>query len=475
MATFYWHDYETFGTDPSRDRPCQFAGIRTDFELNIIGEPLVEYCRPAADFLPQPMACLITGITPQLALQKGLPEADFIRQIHQELSQPGTCGVGYNSIRFDDEVTRYTLFRNFYDPYAREWQNGNSRWDLIDVVRLTYALRPEGINWPTREDGSPSFKLEQLTHANGIEQQGAHDALVDVKATIELARLIRKHQPKLFDYALSLRSKRDVAGLIDIPSRKPLLHISSRFPASHGCAALVVPLAKHPRNSNGVIMANLSQDPASWIGLSVEEIQRRLFTRSSDLAEGEERIGLKTVHLNRSPMLAPAKMLDEVQAQRHHIDLAACRRHWQAWKAMDAGVLAKVVEAMDSVPVPRADVDSQLYGDFIPDADKNLLLQVRQSTPEELSRGPLPFSDKRLPEILFRYRARNWPETLSEEEAEHWQEHCFQRVTDPEAGASIVMDNFNAEIEQLLQKPELDDHSRSVLQALQQYGDQLLA
>ena len=172
MTSFYWHDYETFGADPAWDRPVQFAGLRTDADLNVIGDPLVLYARPADDFLPHPMACLITGITPQLALEKGVAECEFIARIHAELAQPGTCAVGYNSLRFDDEITRHTLYRNFFDPYAREWQNGNSRWDIIDLLRTAWALRPEGIEWPRREDGHVSFKLEQLTAANGI----AHSA-----------------------------------------------------------------------------------------------------------------------------------------------------------------------------------------------------------------------------------------------------------------------------------------------------------
>ncbi|HCS27478.1 MAG TPA: exodeoxyribonuclease I, partial [Spongiibacteraceae bacterium] len=228
----YWHDYETWGADPSRDRASQFAGVRTDADLNIVGEPLVIYNRPTPDMVPQPEACLVTGITPQEALEKGLPERDFIRAIHAELSQPGTCGVGYNSIRFDDEVTRYTLYRNFFDVYAREWQNGNSRWDLIDVVRLCCALRPEGIEWPVGENGAVSFKLELLTAANGLSHEAAHDALSDVHATIDLARLIKREKPKLFDYALGLRKKQHVAQLLDMNRQKPVLHISSRYPAS---------------------------------------------------------------------------------------------------------------------------------------------------------------------------------------------------------------------------------------------------
>lgn len=147
-TSFYWHDYETWGTDPRRDRAVQFAGLRTDLDFNPIGRPLMVYAKPADDMLPQPGACLVTGITPQHARKEGVCEADFFRAVHDELSRPGTCALGYNSIRFDDEFTRYGLYRNFYDPYAREWQNGNSRWDIIDTVRLMRALRRKGSTGP---------------------------------------------------------------------------------------------------------------------------------------------------------------------------------------------------------------------------------------------------------------------------------------------------------------------------------------
>ena len=243
-ASFLWHDYETFGADPRRDRPAQFAALRTDADLNEIGDPIELYCKPADDYLPHPAACLITGITPQKAQRRGLPEAEFARQVQSAMSEPGTCVAGYNSLRFDDEVSRHLFYRNLLDPYAREWQNGNSRWDLIDVVRAFYALRPEGIEWPLREDGAPSFKLEHLTAANGIAHEGAHDAVADVRATIALARLLKARNPKLFDYLLGLRGKRAVAKQLDLPSAKPLLHISRRYPASRGCSALVMPLVE---------------------------------------------------------------------------------------------------------------------------------------------------------------------------------------------------------------------------------------
>nr|EIQ9989368.1 exodeoxyribonuclease I [Escherichia coli] len=225
QSTFLIHDYETFGQHPALDRPAQFAGVRTDADFNIIEEPLVIYCRPSDDYLPQPEAVMITGITPQVALTRGVSEAEFSRQINQMFSVPGTCIMGYNNIRFDDEVSRNIFYRNFYDPYAYSWQNGNSRWDLLDVLRTCYALRPEGINWPENEEGLPSFKLEHLSKANGIEHENAHDAMADVYATIALAKLVKQAQPKLFDYLFQLRNKHKVSALLDIANMKPLVHI----------------------------------------------------------------------------------------------------------------------------------------------------------------------------------------------------------------------------------------------------------
>ncbi|MGH8553277.1 MAG: exodeoxyribonuclease I, partial [Methylococcales bacterium] len=326
--TIYWHDYETFGTDPAWDRPAQFAGVRTSEDLEIIGDPLVLYCKPANDMLPHPEACLITGITPQLATRKGLPEAHFIAAIHEQLARSATCGAGYNSLRFDDEVTRNCLYRNFYDPYAREWQHANSRWDIIDMLRLVRALRPENIAWPNTDEGIASFRLEDLTRANGIEHSGAHDALADVYATIAMARLIRDRIPKLYSYVYERRKKSLAGQLLVLEQPAPVLHVSGRYPSSEGCIALVAPLARHPVNSNGVIVYNLAKDPTMLLDGSIDEIQRFLFTARQELRAGDERVALKTVHLNKCPIVVPMKTMRDRDAERLHITVDRCLENW---------------------------------------------------------------------------------------------------------------------------------------------------
>lgn len=479
--TFYWHDYETFGADPSRDRPVQFAGLRTDLDLNIIGDPLVIFAKPADDFLPHPQACLVTGITPQQALREGVAERDFIARIHDELALPGTCAVGYNSLRFDDEVTRYTLYRNFYDPYAREWQNGNSRWDLIDMVRATFALRPEGIEWPLRDDGLPSFRLEDLTAANGISHQAAHDALSDVQATIALAGLVKARQPKLYDYMFRQRGKQAAMAQLDIDAMKPVLHVSGMFGAQRHNIALIVPLAVHPTNRNEVICYDLAVDPGPLAELSAAQLQSLLYTRAGDLPEGTDRPGLKSVHINRCPVLVTAKMADAATAERLGISGEVCRQHLAALREMRQRDPARFISKLHDVYgsrkfEPDTDPDRMLYGGgFFGEHDKRVMSRVRAADADDLAATSFVFEDPRLPEMLFRYRARNFPESLSEAEQAQWEEYRFARLTEPDAGGSICMEQYHTLIETLLEQGDLTDEQQQVLHQLLEYGDSLLA
>jgi len=476
--TYYWHDYETFGADPVRDRPVQFAGLRTDAELNPIGEPLTLFARPADDYLPHPEACLITGITPQRAAAEGMPEAEFIARVHEELARPGTCGVGYNSLRFDDELTRHALYRNFYDPYAREWQNGNSRWDLIDVVRTAEALRPEGIAWPRREDGLPSFRLEDLTAANGIAHEGAHDALSDVRATLALARLVRERQPKLFAWLQSHRDKNAAREALDLAALRPVLHVSGMFGAARHNCSLIVPLAMHPGNRNEVICYDLAEDPQPLVDGDAETLRSLLYTRAEELPEGVQRPGLKSVHLNRCPVLLPPKMLDGRLAERAGLDGERCRRHLatlRAWREGDPRGLADKLAAIHTRPPEsgRRDPELALYGGFLSDADRRACDAVRATPPAGLAGAAFAFEDPRLPELLFRYRARNYPETLDAEEREAWEAFRYRRLSGEDGFGALDLETFNARIEALA--ADAGPRAAALLADLQAWGDTLLA
>jgi exodeoxyribonuclease-1 len=472
QPTFFWHDYETFGADPRRDRPVQFAGIRTTMELEIVGEPVMFFGKPPTEMPPHPEACLITGITPQQAEREGVIEAEFAARVHEQLAEPGTCGVGYNSLRFDDEVTRQMLYRNFYEPYGREWEHGNSRWDLIDLVRMCEALRPEGIVWPTREDGSPSFKLEHLARANHLQQERAHDALSDVHALIGLARLIRVRQPRLWDWHFALRRKQRVFDLLDVVHMTPLVHVSSRYPASQHCLTLIAPLAMHPARPGEVIVYDLRSDPAELLTLDEDEIADRVFTSRADLPEGIERIALRTVRANRAPALAPLSALKGIDLARLQLDPARCLAYRDSLQAA-SGLREKMQRVFQrAAAMPKADdPELALYDGFLPNADKPLLAKLRATPPEQLGTHTFPFRDPRYAELLFRYRARNWPQTLDAQESARWEAFRRERLTRPSGLSHLTLDDYFARLAEL--RTEASGDRLALLDQLQAWGHEL--
>ena len=470
--TFLWHDYETFGINTRRARPAQFAAIRTDAELNVIGTPLMLYCQPAVDFLPDTQACLITGITPQLCLEKGIPEYQFAAQIEQAFSLPGTVGVGYNTIRFDDEITRFMFWRNLIDPYAREWQNDCGRWDLLDVVRTAYALRPEGIEWPLNAEGKPSFKLTDLSAANGLLHEAAHDALSDVRATIALARLIKTAQPKLFDFCFGLHKKDRVMAELGLPTTltqaRPFLHISGMFAPERGCLALMWPLAMHPANKNELLAWDLAFDPRELVQMNAEQIRLRLFTKTADLPEGVQRLPVKSIHLNKSPtVIGNYKTSSSAMAQRWGLNLdEQLANAAQAQALPDMSGIWPAVFKRPAAATP--DVDEDLYGGFVSNADRRRLNDLRQLKAQELASARPAFDDARLTELLWRYRARNFPQSLSADELARWEAHRGARLFDGEGGALTIEQLFQ-ELDSLAESA--DERGEAILGALYDYAE----
>jgi exodeoxyribonuclease-1 len=469
-ASFLFYDLETYGADPRRTRIAQFAAIRTDCELDEVEAPVDFFVRPANDLLPSPVATLITGIAPQDALRDGLPEADAFARIFEEMARPGTCSAGYNSLRFDDEFVRHGLFRNFFDPYEREWRGGNSRWDLLDVMRLAHALRPEGIAWPQREDGATSFKLEHLATANGVRSGDAHEALSDVRALIGMARLLKQVQPRLWDYALRLRDKRHAGSLLDVVAMTPVLHVSQRYAAARLCAAPVLPLSRHPRIDNRVIVFDLDSDPQPLIDLEPEAISNRLYVRATDLPEGVQRIPLKEVHLNRCPAIVPWTHLRPADLERLRIDPDVVAARADRLRAAGPAIAGKVRRVFaDAAEREPADVDASLYDGFVGDGDKRRCGEVRATPPELLGARDFGFQDGRLPELLFRYRARNWPQTLAPDERLRWDEYRRRRLHDDSGLSELTLMQFDAQLAALRTEHAGDDARLGLLDRLEQW------
>lgn len=470
--SFYWYDLETFGTDPKTSRIAQFAGIRTDLSLNIIGEPQVWYNKPSDDFIPEPEAVLITAITPQLAAQKGIAERQFISKIATEFNRPRTCVVGYNNLRFDDEFIRYALYRNFHDPYQREYANGNSRWDMIDLTRAARALRPDGINWPLDSAGEISNKLELLSAANNIEHTKAHDALADVEATIGIARLIKNAQPKMWQYFFKLRSKQQLAKMLDVEKMQPLVHVSGMFANRRHNIALVAPIAYHPSNKNAVVVYDLLDSPKSWLHLSDDALAERIFSRSElllQMGEDYRRIGIKNVHLNKCPIIAPLKVLDEKRAQDLGIDIKQQLAHLAELKTVPnlSQRIAKVFHNQSFLPL--TDADQMLYGGgFASAQDKALMRKIVAANKTDLIGLNPKFSQEHYRELFFRYLARNAYAKLEHKDKKRYQRHRLGQIIDGNNGYLNVA-QFKNKIGQLV--PSLTRQQIELLEQTTAYVD----
>lgn len=436
--SFLWHDYETFGLSPKQDRPAQFAAVRTNADLEEIEEPVNWHCQLGPDYLPDPVSCLLTGITPQHCQAVGLPEHQFASRIEAMLARPGTVGVGYNTIRFDDEFTRYLFWRNLIDPYAREWQNQCGRWDILDMVRTVYAFRPETLSWPRRQDGGVSFKLEHLSQANGLQHEAAHDALSDVRATLALARLIRQREPKLFEFCFGLHKKDQVLAQIKWPTQAPFLHVSGRFSADKGCMAVMWPLAQHPINRNELICWDLAYHPNALESLSALEIKKSIFSSQAQLPEGQKRLPIKSIHINKSPVvIGNCAMLSAALAERWGMNRslaldehakAAAQLRWQD------GFWAQIYEPYRNDSDHPVDVEEDLYSGFIGSNDRRRLNLLRQQNPALWGDRPLAFEDERLTALALNFRARHYPETLTAFEQAQWRAQCQHRLIHPEPG-----------------------------------------
>ncbi|MBM4203445.1 MAG: exodeoxyribonuclease I [Gammaproteobacteria bacterium] len=459
-GSFYWYDLETSGTDPRWDRIVQFAGLRTDHELNPIGDEFVTDVILPDDVLPDPRASWITGITPQRT-HGGLSEWDAIGRILAAMSVPGTCVAGYNSLRFDDEFIRFTLFRNLRDPYGREYRGGNSRWDIIDLVRATGALRPEGIEWPKDADGWPVYRLEELARANGLEHGSAHDALSDVRATAALARLIRTAQPKLFDYYLDSRDKKGVRKLLEPFAQRLCVHVSGMYPKERYRVAPVLSICRHPVNTNSIIVADLGSDIEPLIRGDETDLRKALFTPGNS-----DRPPLKEIRLNRCPFVADISVLTEANLERAQIDMATVNSRKR--RLAQPAILQKIGRLFaDPRTMKSEDVDASLYDRFIQDEDRSRCDQFVG----EVNAGKWPdldFRDKRLKELVRRLKGRSFPSSMTDPEQKSWAEHVRERLTAAKAPWRTLAD-YEAEIEAM----RAEGLSAALLDQLAAHGDSL--
>lgn len=466
VRTFFFYDLETSGLNPRQDRIMQFAGQRTDMNLEPIGKPYNLLVTLNDDTLPSPDALMVTGITPQKTVEEGYTEAQFARILSEEIFTPETIAVGFNNIRFDDEFIRHLLWRNFHDPYEWNWKDGRSRWDLLDVVRLTRALRPEGINWPLDYKGDPSNRLELITSANGIAHENAHDALADVTALIAVTKLIKQKQPQLYDYLLKMRDKKVVQQLVNVDDKKPFVYASGRYDKEFAKTTVAFPLTTS--RNGGVVVYDLRYDPTPFVELDTNELAAKIFASWEERqAEDFVKLPVKELQYNRCPAVAPLGVLEQGDGwQKISLDAETIQKHQNILlKHPDfAEKLRSIFEnkpAFKKLPDPEA----QLYDGFLNDRDRLRVEAVRNADERELADFHPEFQDERLTPLLLHYKARNFPRSLSEDDLAQWEIWRAQHL-------QAQLPGFMASLQRLASTAT--DEQQFILQELQLWAEAVL-
>lgn len=473
-ASFFFYDLETSGFNPREARIMQFAGMRTDMDLNPVGEPVNVLIRLTDEILPDIDATMVTGITPQSTLMDGVTEVEFLRQFEEEVATPGTIFMGFNTVRFDDEFMRCLHYRNFYDPYEWQWQDQRSRWDLLDVVRMTRALRPEGIEWPFDVHGRPTNRLELLTALNKLEHEHAHDALSDVEATIAVARLIRNKQTRLFEYLLTMRDKKKVADFVE--NNDVFVYTSGKYPSEYEKTAVVYNVCPHHKRSGASYVYDLRHDPLDWVGKTPEQLAEAWRWKKD---REEPRLPVKLMQYNRCPAIAPLGVLDDTSRERLKIDLAAVKKHAAILQKDPkfAETLCKAADILDEGQQSRLftderDVDGCLYDGFFGAEDKTAMRVVRAAAPEELGNLGLKFKDDRLTQLLPLYKARNYPKLLTSEERETWERFRTNRLLAGRQHSRLA--KFMTRLQQVATDPNLTGHQQYLLEELKLYAESIM-
>ena len=428
--TFFFYDLETSGLSGRSDRIMQFAGIRTDMDLKQVGEPVNILVKLNDDVLPSPDAIMVTGITPQQTRDEGYSEAEFAAIVSSDIFTPDTITVGFNNIRFDDEFMRHLFWRNFYDPYEWSYKDGRSRWDLLDVVRMTRALRPDRIVWPVDDKGQPTNRLELLSKANGLEHTKAHDALSDVEALIGVTKLIKDTHPQLYEYLLKLRDKNEVKKLVNLDVKQPFVYVSGRLDSKYNKATVAFPLTAG-KNGN-VVVYDLRYDPTPFLKMDSKELAKKLYaTWEERQSKDFVKLPLKELQYNHTPAVAPLGVLEQAEGWKH-IDLSPdiITRH-KTLLLSAPGFSENIRTLFESKPdyKKQSDAEEQLYDSFVPDIDKIRIEKVRHASERELADFHPAFTDDRLPELLLHYKARNFPRSLAEDESAAWEKWRSKKIT----------------------------------------------
>ena len=456
QASYLFYDLETSGLDKSFDQVQQFAAIRTDLDLNEIERHEI-FIRINPDCIPSPEALIVHRVGIEHCQKIGLCEYEGIKRIHEILNTPHTISIGYNTLGFDDEFLRFSFFRNLLTPYTHQYANQCARADLFPMCALYRWQGSSALEWPEK-DGRPSLKLELINACNDLAQGQAHNAMVDVEATVSLARRLKKCDAE-WQYALGFFHKvTEGKRLQKLPRQNEALPptammIDGRFGANNLYQAPVLFLGHHRHYKNQTMWLRL--DTEGLETLCPENLTSTPWVIKKKQAEAPFFLPMQTRFMER---------MSNEQMTRYETNWLAISKQPSLIQALQEHYLNETYPEIENIAL-----EASLYQIAFP--TQTVTQQLAHCHQNELPTEAislLPEPQKTLGHYLL---ARNYPERCSETIMTAYHAHCqkaFQSRINHQGKASRTLSEtyealkscrsqtLDAQQQQLLQ--ELETH-----------------
>ncbi len=469
MKTYLFYDLETTGLNKVFDQVLQFAAIRTDMTFKEIERyNIMIKLRP--DVIPSPAAMITHRISLKQSMQ-GICEYEAIVQIHRILNQANTISLGYNTATFDDEFLRFCFHRNMLPPYEHQYKNGCSRMDLLPITNIYYLYKREVLIWP-EIDKKPTMKLEHLSTANKLATGQAHNAMVDVEATLELARRFSSKEPNIWHYLEGYFNK--------ATDKKRIEKIPISFESVACCNRIGLMIGNKYGSDNQY------QVPVLLIGSSIPYKNQNIWLRL-DLPELRKGIPEETWVIRK-------------KYGEPGIVLPADPQHWDSLSPERQAIVAENKEWLQShthlfhqiiqyhrefryPKIPNLDIDAALYqNDFLSSQEQTQCQQFHQaSLADKIKLVGTLFEDIQMRQLASRLLCRNYPQNLPRMLTCYFKE--YMQYIKPKHEEEALKDYKNqkrttpldaqTEIDKLLNEYDLDEQQFELLDELAHYISRL--
>jgi exodeoxyribonuclease-1 len=419
LQTYLFYDIETTGLNKAFDQVLQFAAIRTDLNLQEIERYEINV-KLNPDIIPSPYA-LITHHIGLKENAESFSEFSAIKQIHQYFNHPGTISLGYNTLGFDDEFLRFSFYRNLLPPYTHQFANNCSRMDLYPMTLMYFLFKPHVLNWPTHE-GKTTLKLEYLNSANQLTEGRAHNAMVDVEATLELARRLFKER-EMWDYVKDYFNKKiDQERLQPLQNNTIALMVDGRL-RDHAYLAPVLYVGQHRHYKNQLL----------WLQLDSPELTK---ITKNNITETTRVTNKKC---GEPYFILPLKDRFTTQLHPKRRALAEHNKKWLETNPESLKLITDYYTDYQYPTYPNTDVEASLYlNGFYSAEEESFCRLFHKVPPKEKARLTEELHFPKLKTLALRILGRHFSDAMSHSQQEQFS--AYLRAVNPVNDEDAIID-----------------------------------